>query len=104
MVESENLIKIYIYEYAKDTWRRKLLMVSVKRRAQICVGARMQISMKNLETWVTVTSAISKVIKHMIAGLEPLEYQDLKVNATTVRIMDTEPSNVDLSLCSHQKN
>ena len=31
-------------------------------------------------------------------------HQDLKVTATTVRSMDIEHFNVDLSLCGHQTN
>ena len=57
----------------------------------------MQIDMKKLKTWVTITSAIRKVIKHMTVGLEPSGHHDLKVTTTTVRSMDIEPLNVDLS-------
>ena len=70
----------------------------------MCVGARMQISMTNLKRWVSVTSAISKVIRHMNVGLEPLEHQDLNDIVTTVRSMDIEPLNVDPSLGGHQTN
>ena len=70
----------------------------------MCVGERMPIIMTNLRTWVTVINAISKVIRHMIAGLEPSGHQDLKVTTTTIRIMDIEPLNVDPSLCGHQTN
>ena len=60
--------------------------------------------MKNLKTWISVTSATSKVIRHMIAGLEPSRHQDLKVTATIVRSMDIEPLNVDSILCGHKIN
>ena len=70
----------------------------------MCVGGRMPTSMTNLKTWVTVTSAISKVIRHMTIGLEPSGYQDLKVTVTTIISMDIEPLNVDPSLCGHQTN
>ena len=58
--------------------------------------------MTNLKTWATIASAISKVIRHMIVGLEPLEHQDLKVNDAISRSMDIKPLNVDQSLCGHQ--
>ena len=61
----------------------------------------MQTNMTNLKTWVTVISAINKVIKHMNARQEPCMHQDLKVTATTAINMDIEPSNVDLRLCGH---
>ena len=67
-------------------------------------GERTQINMKNLKAWVTVTSAISKVIRHMTTGLEPSGHQDLKVTTTNARSMDIEPLNVDQSLCGHQTN
>ena len=70
----------------------------------IYVGARMQINMTNLKTWVTIKSAKSKVIKHMYARLKPSGHQVLKVTATTVRSMDIEILSVDLSPCGHQKN
>ena len=66
--------------------------------------ARMPNSMTNLRTWVTVISAISKVIRHMTTKLELSRHQDLKVTTTTVRSMDIEPLNVHPSLCGHQKN
>ena len=83
-----------------------LLVIFVVRRdiLLMCVGARMPISMTNLKTWVTITSVISKVIRHMTIGLEPSRHQDLKVTITTIRSMDIEPLNVDLSPCGHQKN
>ena len=70
----------------------------------MCAGARMPINMTNLKTWVTVTSAKSKVIRHMTTGLEPSGYQDLKVTATIARSMDIEPLNANPSLCGHQIN
>ena len=65
---------------------------------------RKKISMKNLKTWVTITSKKSKVIRHMNVKQESCMHQDLKVTARTVRSMDIETSNGDLSLCGHQKN
>ena len=70
----------------------------------MCVGVRMQISMKNLKTWVTIISARSKVIRHMNAKKEPCMHQDLKVSATTIRIMDIEILSVDLSPLGTKKN
>ena len=67
----------------------------------MCVGARMQISMTNLKTWVTIISAISKVIRHMNARQEPCMHQDLKVTATTTRSMDIEPLSIDIIPCGH---
>ena len=70
----------------------------------MCVGERMSINITNLKTWFTITSAISKVIRHMIAGLEPSEHQDLKATATIARSMDIEPLNANKILCGHQIN
>ena len=70
----------------------------------ICAEARMQISMENLKTWITLISARSKVIRHMNAKQKPYMHQDLKVTTRTVRSMDIDPSNVDLSPCGHQTN
>ena len=67
----------------------------------MCVGARMKISMTNLKTWVTLISAISKVIRHMTTGLKPLGHQDLKDTTTTISV-DIEPLNENPSLCGHQ--
>ena len=64
----------------------------------------MKISMTNLKIWVTIISAINKVIKHMNARQEPCMHQDLKVTTTTVRSMDIEPLSADLNPCGHQKN
>ena len=61
-------------------------------------GARMSINMTNLRIWITITSAISKVIRHMNVELEPCMHQDLKATGTIVRNMDIEPLNVDQSL------
>ena len=68
----------------------------------MCAREKMLINMKNLKTWVTIISAISKDIRHMNVGLEPLGHQDLKLIATTIRRMDIESLNVDSSLCGHQ--
>ena len=70
----------------------------------MCTGERMKISMTNLKTWDIVTSEISKVIRHMTTRLEPLRHQYLKVIAKTIKRMDIEPLNADLSLCDHQTN
>ena len=70
----------------------------------MCARERMQISMTNLKTLVTIISAISKDIRHMNAGLKPLGHQDLKVTITTIRIMDIEPLSVDPSPFGHQTN
>ena len=64
--------------------------------------ARMQISMSNLKTWITVTSAIRKVIKHMNAKPKPCMNQDLKVTGTTIRNMDIEPLSADPNPYGHQ--
>ena len=64
-------------------------------------GARIPISMTNLKTWVTITSATRKDIKHMTAGLGLSEHQDFKVTATIGRSMDIELLSVDQSLCGH---
>ena len=68
----------------------------------MCIGARMQINMTNLKIWVSVTSAINKVIKHMNARQEPCMHQDLNVTTTTIRSMDIELLSADPSLCGHQ--
>ena len=76
--------------------RRDILLMST--------GARMQISMTNLKTWVTIKSAKRKVIRQMNAKPEPYMHQYLKVTSTTIRSMDIEPLSADLSLCCHQTN
>ena len=80
-----------------------LLVIFVVRKEILlmCVRERMQISMTNLKTWVTIINTISKVIRHMNARHESCMHQDLKVTTTTVRSMDIEPSNAYLSLCGH---
>ena len=70
----------------------------------MCARERIPISMTNLKTWVIVISAISKVIRHMTIGLAPSKHQDLEVTVTTIRSMDIEPLNANLSLCGHQTN
>ena len=64
-------------------------------------GARMQLRMLSQSTWLIVKSATNKVIRHMNVGLEPWMYQNLKDAATIVRIMDTNPLNVDPSPHGH---
>ena len=70
----------------------------------MCAGKRIKINMTNLKTWVTIISAISKVIGNMNARQELCMHQDLKDTNTTVRSMDIEPLNAYLSPCGHQKN
>ncbi len=60
--------------------------------------------MTNLETWVTITSAIRKVIKNMTIELEPSRHQDLKVTTKIARCMDIDLLNVGPRLCRHQTN
>ena len=60
--------------------------------------------MTNLKAWVIVTSAKSKLIRHMTGGLEQLGHQDLKVTSTIARSMDIDPLNAYQSLCGHQTN
>ena len=82
-----------------------LVIFVVKRDIPLmCVGERTPINMTNLKTWVTVTSAITKVIRHMTIGLEPSGHQDLKITATIARSMDIEPLNAYPSLYGHQIN
>ena len=64
----------------------------------------MPINMKNLKEWVTIISEISKDIKNMNAGLEPLGHQDLKVTTTTLKSIGIEHLNVDPNLYGHQTN
>ena len=68
----------------------------------MCARARKKISMTNLKTWVTITSAKRKVIKHMNAREEPCMHQDLKDTSTTVRSIDIEPLSADPNPCGHQ--
>ena len=44
----------------------------------MCTRERMKIIMENIKTWVTIISAISKVIRHMNARKEPCMHQYLK--------------------------
>ena len=60
--------------------------------------------MKNLKEWVTIISEISKDIKNMNAGLEPLGHQDLKITTTTLKSIGIEHLNVDPKLYGHQTN
>ena len=68
------------------------------------VVERIQISMSNLRTWVTVISAISKVIRHMNVEPRPWTHKDLKVIAKTIKSMDIELLNVDPNPYGHQTN
>ena len=70
----------------------------------MCARARMQINMTNLKTWVIVINVISKDIRHMNVGLEPLGHLYLKVTSTTIKSMDIESLNEDPSPCGHQTN
>ena len=82
-----------------------LVISMVKRDIPLmCTGERIPINMKNLKAWVTVTSAISKDIRHMIAGLELSRHQDLKVTTIIARSMVIELLSADQSLCGHQTN
>ena len=67
-------------------------------------GHTTNVSMTSLKTWVTITSAIKKVIRHMNVSKEPQKHQDLKVTTTIIKSMDIEPSSADLSPCGHQTN
>ena len=64
----------------------------------------MSINMKNIKTWVTIISAISKDIKHMNVGLKPSGHQDLKVTTTIARRLVIELLSANQSLCGHQTN
>ena len=66
------------------------------------VESTMLIRMQSQSLWLTVTSATNKVIRHMNVGLEPQMYLNLKDTATTIKSMDIEHLNVDLSLLGHQ--
>ena len=59
------------------------------------VEARMPINMISLRVQATITSARSKVIKHMNAEPRLSGHQDLKVTAITARSMDVDPLNAD---------
>ena len=64
----------------------------------------MLVSMTNLKTWVTVTSVISKVIRHMTVGLEPSGHQDFKFTTIIARSMVIELLSEDQNLCRHLTN
>ena len=66
------------------------------------VGVRMLIRMQSQNPWLIVKSAISKDIGHMNVEPEPQRYLNLKDIAITVRSMDIEHLNIDLSLHGHQ--
>ena len=56
---------------AKVRTLNTLVISMVKRDIPLMyAGERFPISMTNLRTWIIVTSAIRKVIKHKIVGLE----------------------------------
>ena len=66
------------------------------------VGEIMIIRIQSQSSWLTVTSATNKVIRHMNARPESQAHLNLKDTTTTVRSMDIENLNVDPSLHGHQ--
>ena len=87
----------------KERTQNLLLIIVVRKEILlICVGARLQIRMSSLKTWLIITSATRKVNGNMNVELRPSTHKDLKDIVTTIKSTNIEILSADPNPCGHQ--